>query len=378
METEQLLCWLSLRATPGIGNKTLQKLTAQFDSIDALNQASSEQLRSLLGKKAEIVEQALTSPAKEEHFEATLGWLEHPNHHILMIQDDYYPALLKEIPDPPPLLYIDGDPGVLQSPQLAIVGSRNPSMQGKVNATMFSADLAKKGLAITSGMALGVDAAAHEGALRAHGPTVAIAGTGVDVVYPARHKDLAKQISESGALVSEFPLGSTPKRENFPQRNRIISGLSLGVLVVEATVRSGSLITAHLAAEQGREVFAMPGSIHTPQARGCHLLIREGAKLIETATDIVSELGVLHELAVDNMVLKNEITCPQEANTNVETESLMRYLGFDPVSVDELVERSGLTAELISSMLLRMELLGQVESGPGGRYIKAVNQQGRA
>lgn len=377
MEVEQLLRWLSLQATPGIGNKTLQKLVSHFGSIHELSRASSGQLQAVLGYKAKLVEQALTKSIDEDQFSTTLNWLDHARHHILTLQDDSYPTLLKEIPDPPPVLYVDGDPRCLQLPQLAIVGSRNPSAQGTINAGMFSSDLAKRGLAIISGMALGIDAAAHEGALRQDGVTLAVAGTGVDVVYPARHKELASRIREAGALVSEFPLGSAPRRENFPQRNRIISGLSLGVLVVEATVRSGSLITAHLAAEQGREVFAIPGSIHTPQARGCHSLIREGAKLIETAADILSELGVLLELITETTGLETEHCYPQVSNANAQTESLMKCLGFDPVSVDELVERSGLTADVISSMLLRMELSGQVEAGPGGRYIRAVNQQGQ-
>jgi DNA processing protein len=373
MEYEQLLRWLSLQATPGIGNKTLQKLVSHFGSIFGLCQASSGQLQSLLGYKAKLVEQALDKALNENQFTTTLNWLDHPRHHILMLQDDSYPPLLKEIADPPPVLYIDGDLQTLQLPQLAIVGSRNPSAQGKINASMFSSDLAKRGLAITSGMALGIDAAAHEGCLQQNGTTLAIAGTGVDIVYPARHEKLAKRISQSGALVSEFPLGSGPRRESFPQRNRIISGLSLGVLVVEATVRSGSLITAHQAAEQGREVFAIPGSIHTPQARGCHLLIREGAKLIETAADILSELGVMIDFVSSAPVPEAESCQPQAHKTDAQTESLMMCLGFDPVTVDELVERSGLTADVISSMLLRMELSGQVEIGPGGRYIRAVN-----
>ncbi|MFV1992346.1 MAG: DNA-processing protein DprA [Acidiferrobacterales bacterium] len=373
MDQEQLLRWLSLQATPGIGDKTLQKIIQHYGSIQSLCQATTSSLQSLLGQKASLVERALEKPLKEDQFAITLDWLAQPQHHILMLQDQGYPALLKEIPDPPPILYIDGDVDALVLPQLAIVGSRSPSTQGRINAGLFSSDLAGRGLVITSGMALGVDSAAHEGALKKAGLTLAIAGTGVDVIYPARHKELAAKISASGALVSEFPLGCTPRRENFPRRNRIISGLCLGVLVVEATVRSGSLITAHLAAEQGREVFAIPGSIHTPQARGCHRLIREGAKLIETAQDILDELGALFNYTTTETVTDNDFPDPQVCSIDSQSEPLLAYLGFDPVSVNELVERSGLTADVISSMLLRMELLGQVESGPGGRYIRAVN-----
>lgn len=373
MDHEQLLRWLSLQATPGIGDISLQKIMQHYGSIQSLCQASTRSLQSLLGHKAGLVERAIAKPLLEDQFAKTLDWLAQHQHHILMLQDEGYPKLLKEIPDPPPILYIDGDVDALRMPQLAIVGSRSPSAQGRINAGLFSSDLAARGLAITSGMALGVDTAAHEGALKKDGLTLAIAGTGVDVIYPARNKELATKIRMSGALVSEFPLGCTPRRENFPRRNRIISGLSLGVMVVEATVRSGSLITAHLAAEQGREVFAIPGSIHTPQARGCHLLIREGAKLIETAEDILNELGVLLSYSKVETVTNKDVPDPQACSLDSQAEPLLAYLGFDPVSVNELVERSGLTADVISSMLLRMELLGQVESGPGGRYIRAIN-----
>jgi len=377
MVDQLLLRWLSLLAIPGVGGKTLQKLLGFFSSTQALSQATTDQLKPLLGNKAEVVAKILSEPVRESDFATTIDWLDHPQHHILTPQDNDYPELLKQIPDPPPVLYIDGNPLCLKLPQIAVVGSRNPSAQGRINAGLFSSELAKRGLAVTSGMALGIDAAAHEGALSQDGQTVAVAGTGVDIIYPARHRSLAERIRSSGALVSEFPLGSSPKRENFPRRNRIISGLSLGVLVVEATTRSGSLITAHLAAEQGRDVFAIPGSIHTPQSRGCHSLIREGAKLTETVEDILSEFDVFLNPMTEKAVPEANVSCRTMRSEDTETQTLDKFLGFDPVSVDELVERSGLTAEVISSMLLRMELLGQVEIESGGRYIRAINRQGR-
>ena len=289
--------------------------------------------------------------------DADLAWAARPDRHILTLEHPAYPRLLAEIPDPPPLLFVQGDPAVLGRLQLALVGSRNPTAGGARTARDFAAFLARAGLVITSGLALGIDAAAHEGALAAGRPTVAVTGTGLDRVYPARHHKLAHAIAEQGALVSEFPTGTPPRPEHFPRRNRIISGLSLGVLVVEAAVRSGSLITARLAAEQGREVFAIPGSIHNPLARGCHALIRQGAKLVETAG--VAAQGGAPE-------------APETGPPTLDADhlGLLESLGYDAVSVDELVRRSGLTAEAVSSMLLILELEGYVVPAPGGRYAR--------
>ena len=284
--------------------------------------------------------------------DADLAWAARPDRHILTLEHPAYPRLLAEIPDPPPLLFVQGDPAVLGRLQLALVGSRNPTAGGARTARDFAAFLARAGLVITSGLALGIDAAAHEGALAAGRPTVAVTGTGLDRVYPARHHKLAHAIAEQGALVSEFPTGTPPRPEHFPRRNRIISGLSLGVLVVEAAVRSGSLITARLAAEQGREVFAIPGSIHNPLARGCHALIRQGAKLVETTWRSSNSVD----------------TAPP--TLDADHLGLLESLGYDAVSVDELVRRSGLTAEAVSSMLLILELEGYVVPAPGGRYAR--------
>jgi DNA processing protein len=228
-------------------------------------------------------------------------------------------------------------------------------------------------MAITSGLALGIDACAHRGALDAHGVTIAVAATGLDRVYPSRHRELAHEIAKSGALVSEFPLGSPPRRDHFPRRNRIISGMSTGVVVVEAALRSGSLITARLAGEQGREVFAIPGSIHSPLARGCHALIRQGAKLVETARDILEELGPLVQVQMGTAPaqdIANDSGGPQ-SKENPEYEKIFAHLGHDPVDVDTLVDRSGLTPEVISSMLLQMELYGLIEACPGGKYQRS-------
>ena len=306
-----------------------------------------------------------------------MAWLQQPGCHLLTLADPAYPLLLKQIPDPPPLLYVQGDPARLSQPQLAIVGSRNPTPSGIANAREFAACLARAGLTITSGLAVGIDGAAHQGALE-HGQTLAIAGTGLDRVYPARHKALAHRILAGGALVSEYPPGTQAKPENFPRRNRIISGLSVGTLVVEATPRSGSLITARLALEQGREVFAIPGSIHNPQARGCHALIREGAKLVESAKDIIEELGSLLASLTPASDLPASLEQADAAGLEPEYQKLLESMGFDPISVDQLISRTGLTPESVSSMLLLLELDGHVSSAPGGYYSRSGKSDSRS
>jgi DNA processing protein len=299
----------------------------------------------------------------------TLGrWLAAPGHIRIARDAADYPALLGAIDDPPEWLYVRGDAAVLHLPCLAIVGSRNPTRGGEQNAYEFARYLGRHGFCIVSGLAAGIDAAAHRGALAAGAATVAFLGHGIDTVYPARHRELADEIASRGALVSEFPLGTPPMKPLFPQRNRLISGLSLGTVVVEAARQSGSLITARLAAEQGREVFALPGSIHNPMARGCHRLIRDGAKLVESAEDIVNELG-----ALAGGVLQFSEQAPEPAGGPLAGEdagyrSLHAVLGHDPVSIDELASRSGLTIDELSSMLLILELSGKVEKLSGGRY----------
>lgn len=366
MAQQELGCWLALHHTPGVGPATFKRLLSQFPDPQAVFANSS---------KAEGVSArtrtALLAP-NWERVAADLAWFDAAeNRHVVTLHDPRYPALLKEIPDPPSILFSQGDVGLLSQLQLAVVGSRNPSASGRDTAFQFSRFLAENGLVVTSGLALGIDAAAHDGALAANGATIAVVGTGLDVIYPARHQGLAQRIADTGLIVSELPLGAQPRAENFPRRNRIISGLSLGTLVVEAALRSGSLITARLAMEQGREVFAIPGSIHNPLVRGCHKLIREGAKLVETAQDIAEELGALAGLSASYEVADLAGT---DAPTTIEIDpmyaDLLAHLGFDPIGIDSLVMRSGLTAEAVSSMLLLLELDGQVEALSGGRYVQ--------
>ncbi len=294
-------------------------------------------------------------------------WLEKTGNRIIKSDSDDYPELLRQISGPPTLLYIVGNAEALHMPALSIVGSRNPTRGGKENAYEFAKHLGRSGFCIVSGLAQGIDTSAHEGALAAGAMTVAFLGHGIDRVYPSANRDLAHRISQNGALVSEYPLGSPPRREHFPQRNRLISGLSLGTLVVEAARRSGSLITARLAGEQGREVFAIPGSIHSPLSRGCHQLIRQGAKLVESADDIVSELG---SLAGHLMQTKTdqEIEASKSIEHDAEYEILLNSMSYDPTSADDLAEDSGLTIDQVSSMLLILELEEKIEALTGGKY----------
>lgn len=304
--------------------------------------------------------------------ERDLEWLNRSGARLVTLLDPDYPSLLKELSDAPAALYARGDVSLLGTPQLAMVGSRNPSTEGRRNAEDFAAYLAGCGLTITSGMALGIDAASHRGALKAGGKTVAVWGTGLDKPYPPRHREFAEEIAAAGLIVTEFPPGTPPLPGHFPRRNRIISGLAVGTLVVEAARQSGSLITARLASEQGREVFAIPGSIHNPMSRGCHRLLREGAKLVESAGDILEELAPLLKLELPPMTADTgpEAVAPEDP----EYKLLLNSLDFAPTSVDALVERTGLTPDVVSSMLLMLELQGQVEASPGGRYSR-VNKR---
>ena len=309
---------------------------------------------------------AIVTP-DEKAVGAALEWLTEDNHHLVAWGQDTYPEMLTQIPGPPLALFVNGNVDALQLPAIAVIGSRNPTQGGRRNAHEFSKHLATQGFAIVSGLAQGIDTAAHEGALDAGGKTIAVLGTGIDRVYPAANRRLAHAVAENGALVSEYPLGAPPERWHFPERNRLISGLSLGTLVVEAARRSGSLITARLAAEQGREVFVLPGSIHNALARGCHELIRQGAKLVETAGDILSELrplaGHMQEITAESAT-KESVT--PEADDDYS--ELRRLLSHDPISIDDLEKKSGLTIDQLSSMLLILELHGEVESLSGGRY----------
>ena len=356
---------LALLRAPGIGPARFARLLEHFGSAAAAFAADGPELRSL-----ELPDAALDYLRRPDwgRVEKDLAWLERPGNHLLRLDDARYPPLLRQIPYPPPLLFVHGDPDCLRLPQLAIVGTRNPTPMGRETAQRFAAHLAEFGLLITSGLALGIDAAAHQGALAGGGRTIAVMGTGLDRVYPAQHRDLAHAIAERGALVSEFSIGTSPAAGNFPQRNRLISGLALGVLVVEAAAQSGSLITARLANEQGREVFAIPGSIHNPLAKGCHTLIRQGAKLVETAADILEELGAL--AAATQEATSPVAAAPTSAALDEEYRQLLAAMGDEPAGIDLLVDRCGLTAEAVSSMLLILELEGYVAAIPGGLYSR--------
>ncbi len=364
-----LRAWLALVRAPGVGGATARRLIEQGIAPDTLPRRSDRQLEALGIPGG--ARQYLRSGHWPE-VDADLAWLgSQPDRHLVALTDARYPRLLAEIPDPPPALFVQGDCSLLADPQIAIVGSRNPTAGGRDNAQEFAGALARTGLIVTSGLAAGIDAAAHCGALEAGGPSIAVLGTGPDRVYPASNLELARRIAHQGALVSELPPGTGVKAGHFPRRNRLISGLCLGTLVVEATLRSGSLITARLALEQGREVFAVPGSIHNPLARGCHRLIREGAKLVETAQDVLAELASLIEILqipTDRPDPGHRI--PATEALDPDYQRLLESIGFDPVGVDVLVTRTGLSAEALASMLLLLELQGHVSSSPGGRYSR--------
>jgi DNA processing protein len=308
--------------------------------------------------------QFLASP-DESAIDADIAWLAANDVHLVLAGDAEYPPLLRQLADAPAALYVQGSLAALRSPQLAMVGSRSPTPSGRATAREFAAWFARAGLTVTSGLALGIDAASHEGALAGGGETIAVYATGLDRVYPAEHAALVQRIRTRGALVSEFPPRTPPRREHFPRRNRLIAGLSLGTLVVEAARHSGSLITARLAGEAGREVFAIPGSIHSPLARGCHQLIKSGAKLVEEAADVLSELN----FSVGKEAVTAQLPEPQKPRElDKEYEMLLDALGFEPATIDILVARTHLPGESVASMLLILELEGRVAALPGGRY----------
>lgn len=359
--------WLTLWRAPGLGAQAIQDLLDYFGEPAAVLAAGDAQRRQagLSPRQCQALREV--DPAAVEQ---DLAWLAAPDHHLLRIDRPGYPERLREIADPPPLLFVVGDPDWLHVPQLAVIGSRNPSAGGLDNAREFARHLASLGLTITSGLALGVDGAAHEGALQGGGGTVAVTGTGPDRVYPARHRGLAHRIAAQGCLVTEFPPGVGPRRENFPRRNRIISALSVGVLVVEAGLKSGSLITARHALEQGREVYAIPGSIHNPLAKGCHALIRQGAKLVESAEHVLEELPPLRlpEPAAPAAVESRPEPC--EDGLDADYRMVLQALGADPTPLELVLQRTGLTPDTVSSILLVLELRGYVTAAAGGRYAR--------
>lgn len=360
---KQALAWLTLLRAPKAGPRSLLPLIAQQPDPQALLDRPPP-------GTPEKVRLALAG-ADREQAQRDLDWLDQSDTRLLPITHPDYPTLLRELADPPLALFLRGDPSLLSLPQLAMVGSRNASRGGLENARQFARFLAGNGLLVTSGLALGIDGAAHEGALQG-GQTIAVTGTGLDRVYPARHRELAHRIVENGLLVTEYPPGTPPLPGNFPRRNRIIAGLALGTLVVEAALNSGSLITARLASEAGREVFAIPGSIHNPQARGCHALIRQGAKLVETGEHIVEELASqLGLLAGTDGSGEGVPGNPPELDP--EHRELLDLMGYDPVSTDELVAKSRFSTAEISSMLLLLELQGHVSSESGGLFTQLGN-----
>ncbi|MGD8710099.1 MAG: DNA-processing protein DprA [Ectothiorhodospiraceae bacterium] len=370
-----LAAWLRLWRAPGIGPRAFGEILRHFGDPGAFFGASSA-LRARSGIESRILEAA--AGVSEDAAAPDLRWLEKDGNHVVTLADPAYPAQLRELPGAPPLLFVTGNPQALSTPQLGIVGSRNATSGGVANATDFAFHLARAGLAITSGLALGVDGAAHRGALDADGTTLAVMATGADRIYPARHRDLAREISADGALVTEFPVGTGVRREHFPRRNRLISGLSLGVLVVEASVRSGSLVTARHALEQDREVFAIPGSIHNPLARGCHALIRGGAKLVESTADILEELPPveLPEASPGTADAAEKGAATEPPALDGDYRAVLDALGHDPVPFDVLLQRTALTPETLSSMLLVLELKGIVAAVAGGRYARIGGQEG--
>jgi DNA processing protein len=362
---------------PSVGGASLIRVIEALGSVSAVVAANARELTRHGLSDAAIA--AISTP-DEAKIDSDLQWLSQPNRHLLCWDDDNYPILLRRISSPPAALFIDGDPGCLWQPQIAVIGSRNPTAGGLDHARDFATTLARQGMTITSGLASGIDSAAHSAALDAGAFTIAVNGTGLDRVYPNSSRSVAERIRAQGAMISELPLGSPPRRQHFPSRNRIISGLSLAVLVIEAGLNSGTLITARKAAEQGRDVFALPGSLHNPMAKGCHRLIREGARLVQTTADIMEELGpVAAELKMEiskrledtDENENNSADCEKSLLDDPDYSVVWEVLAYDPKPVDLIIEQTGLSAREISSMLLMMELKGMIKKQGTGRYVRA-------
>jgi DNA processing protein len=353
---EDLAAWIDLSLVPGLGGRNFLSLLSAFGLPAQVLGATPAQLGRVVSEALAV---RISARDRGAEIEKTLHWAARPGCMIITLADAEYPKQLLEIPDPPALLYAVGNAMLLAAPALAVVGSRNATPQGLENALAFARAFSDSGLTIVSGLAVGIDAAAHRGGLQGRGSTVAVFGTGIDIIYPRRNETLAGEIAARGVLVSEFALGTPPNPGHFPRRNRLISGLSRGCLVIEAALSSGSLITAKLAAEQGREVFAVPGSIHSPHSKGCHELIKQGAKLVESAQDVLEELGATAGSSPVSRVTDTD---------NV----LLEMMGFDPCAIDALIERSGLTTNVVSAMLLQLELEGKVASLPGGLYQRIL------
>jgi DNA processing protein len=382
VERAELEAWLRLALTPGIGNETARKLLATFGSAPAVFEQSQATLSQLGPDKLGRTLREMP-PALAAQLQTTLQWLEAAeDRRIVTLGDPDYPPSLLDIEDPPLMLYMMGTLAVRAHPaietianniplRLAIVGSRNPTPQGELNARQFAKAFGASGICVVSGLALGIDGAAHDGALLGGGTTIAVVGTGLDRVYPKKHLELAHRIASRGMIISEFPLSTPPLMSNFPRRNRIISGLSQGVLVVEAALKSGSLITARLAGEQGKEVFAIPGSIHSPQSRGCHALIRQGAKLVETAQDVLEELKIPTQTTRDASSEESDDAEDSGFRSQGQPQAgqaFLSALGFDVVSLDALQARTGMATATLQAQLLELELEGHVVRLPGGLF----------
>jgi DNA processing protein len=370
---DEVFAWMALSRAPALDASILSTAFEHLGGIAGLIE-SSDEARHGAGIPPAACEYLRSAAGRPSSFEQ--AWMKAPRHDLVAFTDPRYPASLRDLGRCPIALYVAGDPQVLNDPQLAIVGSRNPTAAGRDTAFEFAESLAGCGLAITSGLAEGIDSAAHRGALAAQGITLAVLGNGVDRIYPHGNRALSEEIIFRGALISEFPLGTPPRRENFPQRNRIIAALCMGTLVIEAARRSGSLITARLAGDHNRELFAIPGSIHNPLSRGCHELIRQGAKLTETVADILSELNFSAFFDRGRRApASRDSGAEPAAGMDKEHKILLDALGFDPADLDMLVVRTGFKAEAVSSMMLILELEGHVQAAPGGRYSRVVRSR---
>ncbi len=349
--------WLALTLVPGAGDACLRALLAQFGSPRAVLRAPPREVESFFGAAAV---RALARGADAKLVGATMRWLDEANHHLVALGDREYPAALLQVDDPPTVVYVQGRLELLQACAIAIVGSRNATPAGVWDAESFARSLSAAGLAIVSGLALGIDAAAHRGGLAEAGSSVAVLGTGADVTYPARNAELAARLASEGALISEFPLGTPPRAGNFPRRNRLISGLSRGVVVVEAALRSGSLVTARCALDQNRDVFAIPGSIHSPHSKGCHWLIKQGAKLVESPADVMEEIGWAGDPA------------QSEGRRHATRDPVLKAMGDAPISLDRMVERTGLEPAALAARISRLEIEGRVAALAGGLFQRVA------
>jgi DNA processing protein len=356
-----VLAWLRLTLVPGVAPAAQRAILKAFGTPQAVADAPPHMLAPVAGEK---VAELIARGPSGELVDATLQWLAKPGCHLLALGDAAYPQALLDLPDPPTVLYAQGNLDLLNAAALAIVGSRNATPLGLRDAQAFAHALSDCGLAIVSGLALGIDAAAHRGGLSAGGSSVAVLGTGPDIVYPRSNRELAHALAEKGCLISEFPVGTPSVAGNFPRRNRLISGLSRGVLVVEAALPSGSLTTARFALEQGRDVFAIPGSIHSPLSKGCHWLIKQGAKLVESADDVLTELGMERQRAGPGA----------GETTHAHADPLLDAMGYAPVTVDELALLTGLDAATLAAQLARLEIAESVAVLAGGRFQRAAKR----